>query len=89
MTALELPDCSDLRHAPELALLALIDSALLVATEALRLEYPGIEASQLRRVEHAPHVLLAFLLLERFRELRFLLANYHAVVRHDSDGLPF
>jgi hypothetical protein len=86
----ELPDGSDLRAAPELAILALLDAALTIAAETLRSEHPGLDAaSQRRSVEYAPHVLVAYLLLQRFREIRGLLANYRSAVCRGSDGLPF
>lgn len=90
MTPSAPPDGSDLRAAPELAILAVLDAALAIATETLRAEHPGLDAAGQRRgVEHAPHVLLAYLLLRRFPELRGLLANYRDAVRPDSGGLPF
>lgn len=90
MTPVEMPDSSELHGAPELAILAVLDAALASATETLHLQHPGLEAACKRRgVEHAPPVLVAYLLLQRFRELRGLLANYRAAVCPASDPPPF
>ena len=90
MPCFELPDCRDLRKAPQLGPLALLDAALLVVDQALRLEH-----SQLRShtcpldSDNSPEVLLAALLAERIRELRALIAAHLTNLHHAGQDIPF
>lgn len=81
MTRLPLPDPELIRAAPECAALALLDFGLALADTALRIEHPAVGAD---RVQPTPlparPLLLAELLVERFLELRSLIAHYNAAV---------
>ena len=94
MTMLELPDTFDLRTAPELGALALLDAALAVADQVLRREHAQLDTALERPgVERAPEVIAAYLLVHNMRNLRCLLALYGVAVRramnHGIDDLPF
>lgn len=92
MRSLELPDSIDLRTAPELGSLALLDAALIIAAETLRLEHADLGAVlQQADIRRPPDALIAALVAERCREMRALLRMYAAAVRrlHSADDLPF
>jgi hypothetical protein len=83
MTRPRLPDPESLRSAPESAALALLDFGLALADTALRLEHPSVGADRLAPTPlPARLLLLAELLVERFLELRTLIAHYNAAVDH-------
>jgi hypothetical protein len=92
MTALDFPDSIDLRVAPELGALALLDAALVVADHALHVEHAELDAA-LRRLDpdRPPEFFIAALLAGRLRELRTLVAAYIVAVRRAGccDDLPF
>jgi hypothetical protein len=90
MPCFELPDCRDLREAPQLATLALLDAALLVVDQTLRLEHSELKAQAYPLPpDNSPEVLLAALLAERIRELRALIAAHLTNVRHAGQHIPF
>jgi hypothetical protein len=80
---LALPTPAQLRAAPELAALALLDAALVTAEEALLAHHPGL--GDLDGVLHGerapPEASLVPILVARFDELHHLLARYHLAVR--------
>ena len=92
MTRLDLPDVFDLRRAPELGALALLDAALVVADEALHLEHAALDRILRRPDPERPReVIVAALLAARLRELRALVAAYVAASRGPDccDEIPF
>jgi len=92
MSLLYVPESFELRTAPELGPLALLDVALVVADQALRLEHAQLDdIFRDRDHERPPDTLVAALLTQRFRELRSLVAFYSAAARHTHipDRLPF
>jgi hypothetical protein len=81
MTRRQLPDPELIRSAPECAALALLDFGLALADTALRLEHPTVGADPVAPTPlPARPLLLAELLVERFLELRNLIAHYNAAV---------
>jgi hypothetical protein len=91
MKTLELPDAIELRTAPELGPLALLDTALAFASHSLEHEHAELATVfHCAEINRAPEVLVASLLQQRFRELRGLLRMYVAAVhRCDPNDLPF
>lgn len=85
MTEIKLPDFLDLRFAQELGALALLDAALVVAEQTLRLEHAELD-TVLRAVDlqRPAEVVLAAVLTDRFREVRSLLGAYTDAVRHSD-----
>jgi hypothetical protein len=86
MTKIELPDLLELRLANELGALALLEAALVVADQSLRLEHAEIDRVLRDAGQPVPEglTLLASLLSERFRELRSLLGAYAVGVRRSA-----
>jgi hypothetical protein len=86
VTKIELPDVLDLRLANELGALALLEAALVVADQSLRLEHAEIDGLRDADPQSMPEgvALLASLLSERFRELRSLLGAYAVGVRRSA-----
>jgi hypothetical protein len=97
MIAVPLPESSDLRVARQRGVLALLDAALLVADQALRVEHPDFQTALNPAVpDPPPDVTAAFFLVHRIRDLRSLLLVYGAAVRRnqddgddDYDDIPF
>jgi hypothetical protein len=96
----KLPSATTILAAPELATLAILDTALAVARTALRNEYPDYpdlgEPDDLFFVGRAPSdsLVRASLIVYRIDDLRSLIQAYRACLRHETsrmplDGLPF
>jgi hypothetical protein len=89
--ALHLPESSDLSVAQQRGVLALLDAALVVADQALRVEHPALQVA-LDPIfpEPSADVMAAFFLVHRIRDLRSLLVLYGAAVhRIHDDGEDF
>jgi hypothetical protein len=80
---LALPTPAQLRAAPELAALALLDAALVTAEEALLAHHPGLGDldDKLHGERAPPDGSLVPILVARFDELHHLLGRYHLAVR--------
>lgn len=95
MITIHLPDSYDLRLAQERGVLALLDAALVVADQALHVEYPYLKfALNPDDLERPPDLVTAHLLVNRIRELQGLLGLHGAAVRAmrgdtDEDDFPF
>lgn len=94
-----LPDCAQIRRAPQRTALILLDAALLVAERALRAEHHNLDLAFAEpQHEVSPVLITGHFLVSRFAELRSLLATYDATLTHalgedraffDFDDLPF
>lgn len=85
MTAVHIPDAIDLRTAPELAALAVLDAALAVADHVLRYEHVHLEAAE---SPLAPRdAKLALCIVAACRDLRRLLRAYDNAVRPTDTSL--
>lgn len=89
MPSFDLPDSRDLRTAPQLAPLALLDAALLTADQALRLEHYQLRSPNPHDLDEPPESLLAVLLAERIRELHALVAAYITNAHRACQDIPF
>ena len=83
MITLALPTPAQLRAAPELAALAILDAALVTAEEVLLAHHPNL--GDLDGVLHGerapPDGCLVPILVASFDELHHLLGRYHVAVR--------
>ena len=94
MIVLALPTPGQLRTAPQLAALAILDAALVTAEEALLAHHPEVE--DLDRILHGerapPNGSLVPILVSHFDELHYLLGRYYTAVRAGlavpHDGFP-
>jgi hypothetical protein len=92
---LALPTPAQLRAAPQLAALAILDAALVTAEEALLAHHPDL--GDLDGVLHGgrapPDGALVPILVAHFDELHHLLGRYHVAIRAallaQDDGFPF
>jgi hypothetical protein len=95
MITIQLPDSCDLRLARERGVLALLDAALVVADQALHVQYPYLKfALSPDDPERPPDLVTAHLLVNRIRELQGLLGLHGAALRatrdtDDEDDIPF
>ena len=95
MIVAALPTHAQLRAAPELAALAILDAALVTAQEALLAYHPAREDfdGDLHVPSPPPEHLLVAILVARVDELHHLLGRYHAAVRASllaaHDDFPF
>ncbi len=94
MITTTLPTPAQLRAAPQLAALAILDAALVTAEEALLAHHPHIgDLDSFLHGERAPPVDgLVPILVAHFDELHHLLGRYHAAVRAglaSTDDFPF
>lgn len=90
MISVELPETADLRAAPELAALALLHAALVVADQALRREHGDLDG--LLGFERPAELVAAYALGHAIHELRALLVVYAKAARRPTahpDELPF
>ncbi len=89
-----LPSPVTILAAPELATLAILETALAVARTALRNEYPDCpdlgEDDDLFYLGRAPpgSLLRASLIVHRIDDLRGLIEAYRACLRHETARLP-
>jgi hypothetical protein len=92
MIATHLPDEYQIRTAPQRGALALLDAHLVVGEHALKAAHSGFVG-----LPHAEprKCTIARLLVERFRELRCLLAAYEQLVinsspaKDDDEDIPY
>jgi hypothetical protein len=90
-----LPTHAQLRAAPQLAALAILDAALLTAEEALLAHHPARDDfdGDLHGPSPPPDHLLAAILVARLDELHHLLGRYNVAVRTSlraaNDDFPF
>jgi hypothetical protein len=95
MTTTAIPTPVELRAAPELAALAILDAALITAEEVLLAHHPDIgDLDGILYGERAPpDDSLVPILVAHFDELHYLLGRYHGAVRAarltPNDGIPF
>lgn len=97
MTPIHLPESLDLRAAQQRGVLALLDAALFVADQALRVEHPDLQSALDPALPEPPvDTMAAFFLAHRIRDLRSLLLLYGAAVDRtrneaddDYDDIPF
>jgi|HubBroStandDraft_4_1064222.scaffolds.fasta_scaffold129351_2 hypothetical protein len=95
MSITALPTPAQLRAAPQLAALAILDAALLTAEEVLLAHCPNL--GDLDGVLHGDRAPtdgdLVPILIAHFDELHHLLGRYHVAVRNDlltqNDDFPF
>ncbi len=95
MITLALPTPAQLRAAPQLAALAILDAALVTAEEALLAHHPDL--GDLDSAPHGkrapPDGSLVPTLVAHFDELHYLLGRYHVAVRAallaPNDDFPF
>lgn len=91
MITTALPTPAQLRAAPQLAALAILDAALVTAEEVLLAHHPDL--GDLDRERAPPDGSLVPILVAHFDELHYLLGRYHAAVRaallDPNDDLPF
>jgi hypothetical protein len=88
------PTPAQLRAAPQLAALAILDAALVTAEEALLAHHPGLGDLDgfLHGDRAPPDGVLVPILVAHFDELHHLLGRYHAAVREGlaaPDDFPF
>lgn len=95
MSTTAIPTPAQLRAAPELAALAILDAALITAEEALLAHRPDIgDLDGILHGERAPpDSSLVPILIAHFDELHYLLGRYHVAVRAallaPNDDFPF
>lgn len=89
MPSFDLPDSRDLRKAPQLAPLALLDAALLMVDQALRLEHSHLRVAHPPELDEPPETLLSVLLAERVRELHALVTAYVTSMHQACQDIPF
>ena len=95
MSTTSIPTPAQLRAAPELAALAILDAALITAEEALLAHHPDIgDLDGILHGERAPpDDSLVPILVAYFDELHYLLGRYHLAVRAallaPNDDFPF
>ena len=88
-----LPTLAQLRAAPELAALVILDAALVTAEETLLAHHPGADVDGDLPGDAPPDGALAAVLVARFDELHHLLGRYHLAVKSTrlaaNDDFPF
>jgi hypothetical protein len=95
MITTAIPTPAQLRAAPQLAALAILDAALLTAEEVLLAHHPdlGDLDAVLQRERAPPDDALVPILVAHFDALHHLLGRYHAAVRTallaPNDDFPF
>lgn len=88
MNTLDFPESHQLRKAPQLASLTLLDAALVVAQQSLLIQHPDIYVRSPER--QPPEIRVATLLVERLRELHAMLALYRTTAQHAADeDIPY
>jgi hypothetical protein len=87
-----LPTPTQLRAAPQLSALVILDAALVTAEEVLLALHPALDSAFLAE-RGPPDDALVPVLIARFDELHHLLGRYHAAVRASllapPDDFPF
>jgi len=93
MNTLELPQSRHLRRAPHLASLALLDAAIVITEQALRVEHTELDydvAAKALEKQHPPELRIAALVVDRLRELHALIAIYRDGARRACDDeIPY
>jgi len=94
MITTAIPTPAQLRAAPQLAALAILDAALVTAEEVLLAHHPALGDldGALHGDRAPPDGSLVPILVARFDELHHLLGRYHAAVRAAlaaADDFPF
>jgi hypothetical protein len=100
MSTTAIPTIAQLRSAPQLAALAILDAALVTAEEALLAHHPVLDnldeaVYDAVRCRDPPSLdgALVPVLVARFDELHHLLGRYHLAVRNaqiaQNDDFPF
>jgi hypothetical protein len=95
MSITAIPTPAQLRAAPQLAALAILDAALVTAEEVLLAHHPALDDldGALYGDSLPPDGALVPILIARFDELHHLLGRYHVAVRSSllaaNDDFPF
>jgi len=85
MNEFPMPTPDELNDAPELAVLAVLDSAIEAATRAIITVYPELCEDQIRRCRTQP-VIWGSRLLNRAAKLQVALARYRDAVLREPPG---